>query len=105
MSRDGALKSCPFCEGPPCPFIRFTDDTGKIVRDPHIERSEDGLCASAKVFCHECGADGPSAHGICFDGRDVEKLLEQAKAAWNQRDSRHRQLYEASVAADLISAL
>jgi hypothetical protein len=99
----GVLRSCPFCEGPPVPFVRFTDDAGKVVRDAHIAESEDGLHAHAQVFCHECGAEGPVVDELAYTSADVEALKQRAIDGWNNRDSRHRDLFDASVAAGLCT--
>lgn len=99
VSRDGPLSSCPFCEGPPVPFVRFTDVAGKVIRDPHIDEAPDGLFAEAEVFCHECGVTGPHERDIVYTMEDVERLKTQACHSWNTRDSRHRDLYDSGLQA------
>lgn len=95
------LKPCPFCEGPPVPFVRFTNDAGKIIQDARIEESDDGIHARAQVFCHECGAEGPSASAIVYVAADVHALTLKGIEGWNTRDARHRDLYDYGVARGL----
>lgn len=91
-----ALKPCPFCKGPPVPFVKFTDARGQVVRDARIEAQPEGLFAEAQVFCHECGANGPSHHAWVLDGDDVDETTREAVLAWNNRDERHRDLFDAN---------
>ncbi|MCH8506464.1 MAG: Lar family restriction alleviation protein [Ectothiorhodospiraceae bacterium] len=79
------ISPCPFCEGPPV-----------IVEKGDPEWKE------AFVFCHECGARGPTAEEFdVFTGREVDDVCAEATSLWNTRDSRHRDLYEAGDAERL----
>jgi hypothetical protein len=55
---------------------------------------DDGLDLYAKVWCHECGADGPHADEFVCSDADVEDLKKTAAALWNRRDNRHRSMYD-----------
>jgi hypothetical protein len=90
------LKPCPFCEGPPVPITRFSDRAGNRIADANIPESEDGLHSDAFVFCHECGGEGPHAHGIVFDRQDLAELTAKAVQQWNARDDRNRDLYDSN---------
>jgi hypothetical protein len=102
-SRDGPMRPCPYCEGPPAIIVKFRDAAGNLIRDARIEESEDGLHAEAFVFCHECGAQGPEETDIVFKGSHADQVKERAKVAWNTRDARHRDLYESGIAAGLFA--
>jgi hypothetical protein len=80
------LTPCPFCQGPPVPFA--TSDRIEFLWE------EDGTPVEAYVFCHECGAHGPSVDGILDDASDVPELLEMCVQLWEQRNARHRTLYD-----------
>lgn len=75
-----ALNPCPFCEGPPV---------------PHVEEYK------AYVFCHECGAQGPDADAEALftdeffltDPTDEDRKRIAVKL-WNDRNDRHRDLYD-----------
>lgn len=86
------IKPCAFCEGPPVPH------TCTYVEDAPYDASkplpEDGECLSSYVFCHECGAQGPHYEEYVYEHGEVLALVEKAIAGWNDRDSRHRKLYE-----------
>lgn len=76
------LAPCPFCEGPPV---------------PHGDHQE------AYVFCHECGARGPIADLLLFQEGDLlfldvtaEHMEQMAMRLWNDRNSRHRDVYDAN---------
>lgn len=81
MSDQIELSPCPFCEGPPVVFSKC-DDAGDF--------------AEAFVFCHECGAQGPSEDGFVYELGEVEELGRLAAIAWNERNNRHRDLYDGS---------
>lgn len=84
---------CAFCEGPPVPF------TGTYVEEIPYDISkplpEDGECLTAHVFCHECGAQGPHFEEYVYEHSDVPALVLQAVNGWNERNGRHRSLYDA----------
>jgi hypothetical protein len=86
------LQPCPFCAGPPVPII-VDHVKGVTFRDDAID-PEDGLYASAYVFCHECGAQGGSIEDIIFNHQDRDALIRKGIGLWQCRDSRHRELYD-----------
>jgi hypothetical protein len=88
------LLPCPFCEGPPCLFARFLMRSEPCLGE--LPPSDDGHFIAAFIFCHECGAESPSADEIVYDSEDMSALERQAAELWNQRDNRHRDLYDAN---------
>lgn len=84
---------CPFCEGPPVP-IATNAIAGGVVRDEDLP-AEDGLSVEAYVFCHECGAQGPMVDGLALDKEDCDRMTREAAEAWNLRNARHRDLFDA----------
>lgn len=96
MSDIEALKSCPFCGGPPVPIVVRAIGGGTFP-DAELE-GDNGLFVSAYVFCHECGADGPNVDELAFSRKDCDALERQAIDLWQNRDSRHRTLYDAGQA-------
>lgn len=87
------LLPCPFCEGPPCPIV-VRGLGGGVFPDSELE-GPDGLDIDAHVYCHECGAQGETFHGIAYDREDCRDLERKAVEAWQARDARHRNLYDA----------
>lgn len=101
------LAPCPFCGGPP---VASVFRGGTIVDADQIAamRENDFSFIEALVWCHECGARGPS---IDIDGRGhpedaphcagrQEATPEGAEAMrllaivfWNERNARHIDLY------------
>jgi hypothetical protein len=53
------------------------------------------------VFCHECGADGPSYDEIIYDAEDYQAAEAEGVSLWQQRDARHRCLFDGGEAKDL----
>lgn len=92
------LEPCPFCEGPPCVTVHTIGGGEAPVADDY---GDDGLTARAFVFCHECGAEGPATEDEMFDRADYLALETTAVRAWQQRDARHRPLYDAGTAEGL----
>ncbi|WP_347558556.1 Lar family restriction alleviation protein [Robbsia sp. KACC 23696] len=86
------LSSCPFCEGPPVP-VRVRGVGGGEFPDEEMA-GPGGLYAEAFVFCHECGAQGPSVDDIVHDRAGCNALERQAIDLWQLRDGRHRDLYD-----------
>ena len=73
------LRPCPFCAGPP---VLYCED----VIDPE-----------AFVFCHECGAQGPTFDRTFENGgylMTVAQCRVEAARLWNLSDRRHADLYE-----------
>lgn len=87
------LTPCPFCEGPPVPFA--TSECAGFAFD------SDGSMVDAHVFCHECGAKGPSVEDLCFDDGDVTPLIDRAVLLWETKNNRNRDLYDAGEAEGL----
>lgn len=73
------LRECPFCSGPPAAFCSRDDDPDDMA---------------AYVFCHECGAQGPTVDPL-FSGIEPNRdaLLEAAADLWNVSDARNASLY------------
>ncbi len=90
------MKPCPFCEGPPVAFVkRALYPYGQATRQD--DYGDDGSYVCGVVFCHECGAQGPSHDEVLiFDRTGYERVLQEAIALWEVRDDRHRSLYVAS---------
>lgn len=90
---------CPFCEGPPCinaHLINHRIFYGRTRYPP------DGIYIYARVWCHECGTDGPRVRDFVCSDEDVEALKLLAAELWNRRDNRHRSMYDSGEARGLI---
>jgi hypothetical protein len=93
------LSPCPFCCGPPVPHCRRLDEPRGPV-DKRAPFSEEGDYCEAYVFCHECGAQGPTATGdgmggaLVFDAVELATLELEAVTLWNERNARHLDLFE-----------
>ncbi|MGH8073701.1 MAG: Lar family restriction alleviation protein [Lysobacter sp.] len=88
------LNSCPFCDGPPVPIVQNDTPNGGAA-PVQSDYGDEGLPARAFVFCHECGAEGPGADDVLFDAADYQSLEQQAVRLWQERNRRHRPLYDA----------
>lgn len=90
------LRPCPFCEGPPVPIAVEDGGLGGGCLSMYKDKMPpDGLLASAFVFCHECGAHGPSSEvDFYFNPGDELPLLQEAVNRWNLRGSENRDLYD-----------
>lgn len=93
MTKD--LTPCPFCEGPPC-LTTVRAIGGGVFPDSELE-GDNGLFVKSSVWCHECGAEGPHVDGIAFSRTDCHELEKQAADLWQNRDGRHRELYDANL--------
>jgi hypothetical protein len=86
------IQPCAFCEGPPVPFI------GSYVEGvPYASNKplpDDGEYLTSHVFCHECGAQGPHFEEYVYEHSEVQPLIEQAINGWNERNGRHRSMYD-----------
>lgn len=92
------LTPCPFCGGPPVDVV-MNDAAGRSLRlADWVGHEREGLHLSAHVFCHECGAQGPSAQEPCAFPPDSGELRMRGMWLWNNRDGRHINLYRAGVA-------
>ncbi len=78
------INSCPFCHGVGVAFTR-DDQTGGPFNADSLAASEDGVCVTAFVFCHECGAEGPPVEGLIDLAEEVPKLEGEAVRRWNGR--------------------
>jgi hypothetical protein len=93
------LLPCPFCEGPPVLFRRDTVSR-EIVYRP-FPPSDSGDLIEARIFCHECGAQSPRVDALIREDDELDALELAAVAAWNQRDARHRGMYDSGEARGL----
>lgn len=100
MKKPQQLDACPYCAGPPA----------RMIRDAVTAKPFTGLSASAAdkpdylaalIFCHECGAEGPTIEHMCSSDDDVYALQQQADAAWNVRNTRNADLYQSAITARL----
>lgn len=94
------LLACPFCGGPPVAMAAKVLGNGGAFQGFELD-VEGGLYVRAFVFCHECGAEGENFTGYAYKREDVEFLTGEAVERWNDRDSRHGDLYEAAEADGL----
>lgn len=90
------LKPCAFCGGPPVPFVQLA---GSAPRQ--ADYGDGGLSVEAFVFCHECGANGPTFEDDIFDASDYDQAMAEGVRLWQDRDGRHSDLYEANAAEGL----
>lgn len=92
----GELSPCPFCEGPPVEVVmRLLPET--IAMSESELPDPDGVWSEAYVFCHECGAQGPQTDGDhLYDEEGYCAMQQEAMRLWQQRNGRHRRLYDAS---------
>lgn len=94
------LSPCTFCEGPPVPTVQNDEQPiGAVLRQDYY--GDDGLAINAHVFCHECGAQGPSHTDVIYSAEEYDEALQKAVELWQQRDARHRQLYDGGEAEGL----
>ena len=106
MTEQIKMAPCPFCEGPPC-YIVHDYVTGKEVE---VDRPQNELFSEdymAHVWCHECGAQGPTIdsctlglfeHMFDLSAADVVKV---AVERWNNRGGAARGCYDAADAEGL----
>lgn len=87
------LVPCPFCSGPPVPIVsRFG---GGGVAPVKKDYGANGMMVEAFVFCHECGAQGPSADALIYERVEYLEVRQKAIQLWQQRDTRHSDLFAA----------
>jgi hypothetical protein len=102
------IAPCPFCCGPPCLFWKFTALVdGRVVEvDEALALKEDGPDAQieVRVFCHECGAEGPMARDpehvwapFVWNERSIDEAKRLAIDGWNVRSAKHLFLYTLGV--------
>jgi hypothetical protein len=90
MSKPIRLLPCPFCGGPPCPYVGHNYRGGGFKEHEDWDR---GISATAFVFCHECGAQSESEDGIVFSYEEARDLLPKAVQWWQDRSLRNLELY------------
>jgi uncharacterized protein YbaR (Trm112 family) len=93
------LLPCPFCEGPPVLHVRNSETHAMIFRP--APDSDDGEFMEALVFCHECGTQGPCSEEIVCTDSEIDAIQLSAAKLWNQRDARHRGMYDSGEARGL----
>lgn len=94
------IDPCPFCGGPPVTWVKDAmADSGELGAQD-IDTT-DGTYCEALVHCHECGARGPYVDDIVCDAEGMAALTARAVDLWNQRDTRHADLYAAGEAEGL----
>lgn len=103
-----ALLPCPFCGGPPVPWVALPMSAGGgALSDEHIDKDL-GTFVEAYVWCHECGArSGDVDENDAFEAKrydvstlvysmdDAERLKRFAAEQWNDRSLRNLALYAA----------
>lgn len=80
-------RPCPFCGGPPAMWLRMDGDPQE--------------CAEAYVFCHECGAQGPTIDAfwdVAIDPTQKDMSI-AALVAWNGSSDKNADLYSVEHAA------
>lgn len=76
--------ACPFCGGPPCPFVGKAEHPyGAVTKQD--DYGDDGLLVQAHVFCHSCGAEGPMFEGTLFTRDDYLNAKQLGITYWNKR--------------------
>ncbi|WP_339023771.1 Lar family restriction alleviation protein [Aeromonas salmonicida] len=78
------ITPCPFCAGVGVAFTR-DDQTGGPFNAASLAASEEGVCVTAFVFCHECGAKGPPVEDEIYIAEQVPQLEAKAVRLWNGR--------------------
>lgn len=100
------MAPCPFCEGPPCVFVRDYDTQDSVDLDrPQTEFFDEKY--EAHVWCHDCGAQGPDIDSctLClFEDKIDLTAMDVARIAverWNDRNAKARDCYDAGEADGL----
>ncbi|MDV7209926.1 Lar family restriction alleviation protein [Azotobacter beijerinckii] len=94
------LHPCPFCEGPPAVIVTNAEyPYGEAARQS--DYGDEGHWVEGYVFCHECGADGPKHEELIFDAEGYDEVKRAGARLWQERNDRHRSLYDASKAEGL----
>jgi hypothetical protein len=89
------LSPCPFCGGPPKVVVR-NYRTGAVPEQE--DYGQDGVYVEAYVFCHECGAHGSRHVDVIHGSEEWRAARGEAIKGWQQRDTRHRDLYDVILA-------
>lgn len=82
---------CPFCEGPPVVIVQAGYRGGALALQ---DEWEEGADSYAFVFCHECGTEGPHTDDFIYIRDEYHAAEVAAIRLWNQRDARHRDMYD-----------
>jgi len=90
------LHPCPFCGGPPSPCIVKAIYPGGWLNLEEVDTQE-GTEAEAFVHCHECGARSERVEDLVYDAETYNELLAMGVRKWQDRDTRHGDLYRSSV--------
>lgn len=93
------LSPCPFCGGPPVPFVR--DAERGVAVEEKANYGDEGVYVEACVYCHECGCHGPYFDSIIFTYEDYIAVELNGVRLWQQRDQRDIRLYEGGEAKGL----
>jgi hypothetical protein len=94
------MTPCPFCEGPPC-VIAHHFVTGKLVAMDRPQTEDFDEAYSAHVWCHDCGAQGPSIDSCTLGTFEqiydltVVDVMRIAVERWNDRHNKARNCYDA----------
>lgn len=106
MTEQIKMAPCPFCEGPPC--ITAGDFvTGQLVAMDRPQTEGFDEAYSAHVWCHECGAQGPSIDSVSLSTFEqiydltVADVVRIAVERWNDRNAKARKCYDAGEAEGL----
>lgn len=100
MSEPIKLTPCPFCEGPPC--VEARDEHGNEIGEGHqFDADDNHPWFSAHVWCHDCGARGPSIDTLSLGTFEhlydlqVVDVMRIAVERWNDRHAKARACYDA----------
>ena len=106
MTEQIKLAPCPFCEGPPCiSAFDFVTNSPVSIHRPQTECFDEDY--SAYVWCHDCGAQGPTIDSCSLSTFEhifdltVIDVMRIAAERWNGRHAEARQAYDAGDADGL----
>lgn len=89
MTEAGApikLIPCPFCGGPPVPFVE--NYMGKGPAPEQADYGDEGLLVEAHVWCHECGAKGPHTKTkLIYSFEDYLEIEREGVDLWQAHGS------------------
>jgi Restriction alleviation protein Lar len=94
------IEPCPFCEGPPCVIAHDFVTRAEVEIDrPQTEDFDEDY--TAYVWCHECGAQGPSIDSCSLGTFEhlfdlmVRDVMRIAVERWNNKSAKARGCYDA----------